>query len=115
MVVVDQRRGLKVEYLASAMMRAIWVEDRNLADREPLLEIADRAGYERIALLGAAATPEVRQQYDANTTRALEAGVFGSPFYVFNGERFWGQDRLDMLEDRLVRAKGLELGRGPVS
>jgi 2-hydroxychromene-2-carboxylate isomerase len=115
MVIAAQQRGLKVENLAYAMMRAIWVEDKNLADRETLLKTADRAGYDASALLEAAAAPAVQQEYASNTTRALDAGVFGSPFYVFNGERFWGQDRLDMLEDRLIREKGASLGRRPGS
>jgi len=80
-----------------------------------LLKTADRAGYDAKALLEAAAVHEVRQEYASNTARALEAGVFGSPFYVFDGERFWGQDRLDMLEERLIRAKGADLGRRPES
>jgi 2-hydroxychromene-2-carboxylate isomerase len=115
MVVAAQKQGLKVDNLANAMMRAIWVEDENLAERDTLLKVADHAGYDAISLLEAAAAAEVRQEYSSNTTRALEAGVFGSPFYVFNGERFWGQDRLDMLEDRLIRAKGVDLGRRPES
>src|SRR5438270_4438809 len=67
MVVAAQKRGLKVENLANAMMRAIWVEDENLADRDTLLKTADRAGYDAMALLEAAATPEVRQEYASNT------------------------------------------------
>ena len=45
----------------------------------------------------------VRAEYRGNTERALAAGVFGSPFYAFAGELFWGQDRLDFVERALVR------------
>jgi 2-hydroxychromene-2-carboxylate isomerase len=55
----------------------------------------------------------VREEYRGNTARALAAGVFGSPFYVFAGELFWGQDRLDMLEEAIVRSAAGDLGRGP--
>ena len=41
----------------------------------------------------------MRTEYRGNTARALAAGVFGSPFYVFTGELFWGQDGLDKLEE----------------
>lgn len=111
MVIAAQNRGLNVDSLANALMRAIWVEDENLADRDTLLRTADRAGYDGLTLLEAAGG--VRQEYASNTRRALEAGVFGSPFYVFKGERFWGQDRLDMLEERVIRTKGAPLGRRP--
>lgn len=111
MVIAAQNRGLNVDSLANALMRAIWVEDENLADPDTLLRTADRAGYDGLTLLEAAGG--VRQEYASNTRRALEAGVFGSPFYVFKGERFWGQDRLDMLEERLIRTKGAPPGRRP--
>jgi 2-hydroxychromene-2-carboxylate isomerase len=62
-----------------------------------------------------AAAPAARQEYTSNTTRALEAGVFGSAFYVFNGERFWGQVRLDLLEDTLAGLKCADFGRRPKS
>ncbi|WP_438745917.1 DsbA family protein [Bradyrhizobium sp. U531] len=58
--------------------------------RPPPIAAANGAGYDGKALLEAASMPEARQEYAANTPRALEAGVFGSPFYVFDGERFWG-------------------------
>jgi 2-hydroxychromene-2-carboxylate isomerase len=115
MVIAAQKRRMNVDNLAHAMMSAIWVEDENLADRDTLLRTADRAGCDAMALLEAAEAPDIRQEYASNTRRALEAGVFGSPFYLFNDERFWGQDRLGMLEEALIRAKGGDLGRRPQS
>jgi 2-hydroxychromene-2-carboxylate isomerase len=43
----------------------------------------------------------VERQYQDTTRQAIEAQVFGSPTYVVDGERFWGQDRLDFLAQRL--------------
>jgi carboxymethylenebutenolidase len=40
----------------------------------------------------------------AYTRKAMEAGVFGAPSYVVEGEIFWGQDRLDFLQRRLQAA-----------
>ena len=45
----------------------------------------------------------VHERYEADSQRAIEAGVFGAPSYIFDGEMFWGQDRLDFLERRLAR------------
>jgi 2-hydroxychromene-2-carboxylate isomerase len=39
---------------------------------------------------------------EPNTDEAMEAGVFGFPFYIVNGEKFWGQDRLADLDDHLT-------------
>jgi 2-hydroxychromene-2-carboxylate isomerase len=64
-------------------------------------------------LLDADDTEAVRTEYRGNTARALAAGVFGSPFYVFAGDLFWGQDRLDMLEEAIVRSAVGNFGRDP--
>jgi 2-hydroxychromene-2-carboxylate isomerase len=44
----------------------------------------------------------IERRYRDNTDQAVQAGVFGSSSYVFDGELFWGQDRLDMLEERIA-------------
>jgi 2-hydroxychromene-2-carboxylate isomerase len=113
MVIAAQRRGLPVADFVNAVMRAIWAEDRNVADPGVLVAIAGSCGLDGRTLLGAADAEAVRAEYRGNTDRALAAGVFGSPFYVFAGELFWGQDRLDMLEEAIVRSAPGDLGRGP--
>jgi 2-hydroxychromene-2-carboxylate isomerase len=113
-VIAWQRRGLPVADFVNAVMRAIWAQDRDVSDPDVLVAIAEHCGFERSGLLDAAVTEAVREEYRGNTARALTAGVFGSPFYAFAGELFWGQDRLDMLEEAVVRsAAGHDLGRGP--
>jgi 2-hydroxychromene-2-carboxylate isomerase len=112
-VIAGQRRGLPTTDFVNAVMRAIWAEDQNVADPGVLIAIADRCGLEGRELLDAADTEAVRSEYRGNTARALAAGVFGSPFYVFAGELFWGQDRLDMLEEAIVRSATSNLGCGP--
>lgn len=112
-VIVAQQRGLPVADFVNAVMRAIWAEDLNVADPGVLVAIAERCGLEGRALLEAANAQAVRAEYRGNTERALAAGVFGSPFYAFAGELFWGQDRLDMLEEAIVRSGTGNLGRSP--
>jgi 2-hydroxychromene-2-carboxylate isomerase len=112
-VIAAQQRGLPVADFVNAVMRAVWAEDRNVADPAMLVAIAERCGLEGRALLDAADAEAVRAEYRGNTERALAAGVFGSPFYAFAGELFWGQDRLDMLEEAIVRSAAGNLGRGP--
>jgi 2-hydroxychromene-2-carboxylate isomerase len=113
MVIAAQRRGLLVADFVNAVMRAVWAEDQNVSDPSVLVAIAENCGLEDRSLLDAADTDAVRGEYRGNTDRALTAGVFGSPFYVFAGELFWGQDRLDMLEEAIVRSAAGDLGRGP--
>ncbi|WP_181954694.1 DsbA family protein, partial [Achromobacter ruhlandii] len=60
-------------------------------------------GLDAEALMAAAEQPAAHQAYRDNTDAAVAAGVFGSPSYMYRGELFWGQDRLDMLEEAIAR------------
>lgn len=84
--------------LAFAVMRGLWAEDKNIGDEETLAQIAGSCGLDGKALIKSAETASVQAEYDRNTEDATAASVFGSPWYVLDGESFWGQDRLDFLE-----------------
>jgi len=88
--------------LANAIGRAVWVEERNIADAATLEAIATATGHDGAALLAKASDPAIRAKREALTQEALAAGVFGAPTYVVDGELFWGQDRLDFLERKLA-------------
>lgn len=89
--------------LTGAVMRALWVEERNIGDADTLAAVANECGYDGRALLQAAGTASVQTEYDRYTNDAIAANVFGSPWYVVNGEGFWGQDRLDFVERALTK------------
>jgi 2-hydroxychromene-2-carboxylate isomerase len=99
-----ERGGDDVASLLGSIMRAIWVEQRNVADAATLIAIADGVGLDGRALQAASETDAVRLAYEAHTEDAIAAQVFGAPTYVFRGEPFWGQDRLDFLERALAAA-----------
>ena len=52
---------------------------------------------------------EGREIYERCQEEAAADHVFGVPFFVFDGEPFWGYDRLALLEQRLAEA-GLSIG-----
>lgn len=83
--------------LAGAIMRALWAEEKNIADEDTLAQIADLLGHDGRMLLKASQTPGVQEQFDRNTDEATAANVFGAPWYVVDDEAFWGQDRLDFV------------------
>lgn len=88
------------EYISRGM-RAVWAEDRDLIDAQTVKEIADQAGLPGDELLAAAQASRIGDLYEQNKQRAEEDGCFGSPTYILKGEIFWGQDRLDLLDDAL--------------
>lgn len=106
MVIAAMQQGLDWSRLTHAILRAVWVEDRNIADHPTLVAIADENGLDGKALLAATENEAVKAEYEANTEEAIRIGVFGAPAYVFEGELFWGQDRLLMLEWRLAQKTG---------
>ena len=101
LVLAAREHGLDALALSQAVLRAIWSEDRDIADWVTLQAIAADAGLDGAALIESARDPRMHARYVQNTQAAIAAGVFGSPTYVVDGERFWGQDRLDSLEERL--------------
>jgi len=90
--------------LAHAILRALWAEERNIADQPTLLEIAQRNGEDALGIVAKARDKQVQAQFRANTDEAVRKGVFGSPWYVLDGEPFFGQDRLDFLDRALANA-----------
>ncbi len=80
---------------------ALWRRGQNPADRATLAAIADRAGQDGAALADTAETDAIAALYQANTDEAIARRIIGSPAYVLDGEVFWGQDRLDLLDDAL--------------
>lgn len=88
--------------LTGALMRAVWEEERDIADPATLAAVLAEQGLPA-ARLEASLAPAVQARYEAHTAQAIAAGVFGAPSYVVDGEIFWGQDRLDFIERRLAR------------
>jgi 2-hydroxychromene-2-carboxylate isomerase len=101
LIIAADQRDLGAMALAFALARACWVEERDIADADTLVQIANEHGRKGDALFEASQTPETRALYDGYTQEAISAGVFGSPFYVYQSELFWGQDRLDFLDRAL--------------
>lgn len=84
-----------------AMYAASWERGEDVSDMAVLAGLADECGLDGKALVQAAGTPEVKQALAAATERAIAAGVFGVPTFEFEGEFFWGADRIDSLLWRL--------------
>lgn len=91
--------------LAQALFHAHFGEGRDIAQPEQVAEVARTLDIDEQDLLQAVQAPEVKERLKAETAAALQAGVFGSPFFIIDGEPFWGADRLDQL-DRWLETGG---------
>ena len=103
MVIAAAQRGENAGALSDAVLTAVWNEEKNVADNNTMLSIAQGCGVDGPALLEAASSDTLAAQFEAITAQAHAADVFGSPTYVVDGENFWGQDRLDFLDRYLAR------------
>ncbi len=102
-IAVDLHEGSDAAMaLTGAVTRAVWAEQRNIADAAELAAMLVACKLPA-ARLDDARSAQVQARYDANTQCAIDAGVFGAPSYVVDGELFWGQDRLDFVQRRLSR------------
>jgi 2-hydroxychromene-2-carboxylate isomerase len=99
-VIAAAEQGSPDSFLRAAFA-AIWEREQNLADEGTLTEVARDAGIAASELLPRAKSEEVRQRYQRNAREAVAVDAFGSPCYVLDGEVFWGQDRLELLDDAL--------------
>lgn len=107
LTILAGEKGHDMGALSLAYMRAVWKEERNISDPATVVAIADEQGLDGEALLEEAkeGSPAFAK-WGENTEEAVAKGVHGVPWYVFAGEPFWGQDRLDFLERKLTKEQG---------
>ena len=105
-VIAVQRAGLDAVAFSFAVQRALWAEDRDIADLDTLRAIArDTVGEAAALLVPDPQEPEIVAEWQNNLAAAERLGIFGTPTYVVRGELFWGQDRLDFVDRALAAAK----------
>jgi len=96
---IDQ--GHDVNQLAHEILKAHWLEDANHADPDILVKIAKSLNFDPAPLLEAALSKKVQAIHEANTKEAIKRSVFGSPTYFIDGDMFYGQDHLELVERAL--------------
>jgi len=102
-IVADLAQGAQAAMkVAGAILAACWAQERNIADEKVLAALLTEQGLPA-ALLERSHSQAVQERYESYTQAAIDAGVFGAPSYVVDGEIFWGQDRLDFVERVLAR------------
>ncbi len=100
-IAVDLHDGVDAAMnISGAIFRAVWVQERHIADEKALAQLLQECGL-AAERLDQSYSQAVQERYEVNTQQAIAAGVFGAPSYVIDGEIFWGQDRLDFVERKL--------------
>lgn len=108
MLIAALEKGHNIDQLAHSLLEAHWRNDADLADAKTLIRLGDAAGLDGRALLGAALNDTalndtVQRVYQANTEEAIRRSVFGSPTYFVDGDMFYGQDHLELVDRACVQ------------
>lgn len=80
---------------------AIWVEQKNMGDPAVVSQVLKEAGLDADDLIALSQDPGVKAELVANTEAAVARGVFGAPTLFLEGAMYFGQDRLDFIEEAI--------------
>ncbi len=84
--------------------QARWLEGKDLGDDQTLIAIAEECGLDKVAFLeGIKEDSAYALELDRSNAAAEADGVFGFPFFVYNGHKFWGNDRIEWLVREIKR------------
>lgn len=100
---IDDADPARAAEFAKRVYRAYFAEGRDISDPAVVMEAAAASGADMPALTQGLAGDAIKERLKAEVENAMKAGVFGSPWFVVDGEPFWGADRLPMLEEWISR------------
>ena len=95
---LNEQDCAKAIELAHELFRAYFVGDELISDPAVVANVASRIGIEHAETATALADDQVKQLVRTATDAAIANKVFGSPYFVVDGEAFWGHDRLYQVE-----------------
>ena len=95
---LKQAHPARVRDFVHALLRAYFVEGRNIGETPAVAQIADEIGLDAAEMAVAVQEPAIKDQLKRHVDEAIARGVFGAPFFFVDGEPFWGNDRLPQLE-----------------
>lgn len=94
----------KAVEFAKNVFAAYFVSGKDISDIAIVADIADEVGLDRAAFMGAVQTDEIKAAFKSSVEETVfEKKVFGAPFFIVDGERFWGADRVGQLDEWLTK------------
>lgn len=81
-----------------AIFRAYFVDNADISSAQTISACAASVGLDGHKAAAANDDPHWKDAMRAAVAASNEAKMFGAPYFVVNGEAFWGNDRLDQLQ-----------------
>jgi 2-hydroxychromene-2-carboxylate isomerase len=94
------KAGLSIDF-GKEVLTKLWSEEKDISQDSVLEEVCSKFKLNFNEIKDLANSEEVKGIYLSNSNDAIAKGVFGAPSFIMNNELFWGQDRLDFLEDKI--------------
>ena len=95
------KAGLSIDF-GKEVLTKLWSEEKDTSQDSVLEEVCSKFKLNFNEIKTLANSEEVKGIYLSNSNDAIAKGVFGAPSFIMNNELFWGQDRLDFLEDKIT-------------
>ncbi|WP_339454207.1 2-hydroxychromene-2-carboxylate isomerase [Pseudomonas sp. EA_5y_Pfl2_R50] len=83
------------------LFKALWVDGRPLDEPATVAAVLIEQGFDPNEVLALSNDEVVKAKLKENTEKAVKRGVFGAPSMFVEGQLFFGQDRLDFVEQAL--------------
>ncbi|MFK7901862.1 MAG: 2-hydroxychromene-2-carboxylate isomerase [Nitratireductor sp.] len=96
-----QDQGGNAADFCLSVLEGVWCNELNISDEATIRELLSKNGFNADEVIAHATSDEVNAKRSQNTTDAIAADAIGAPAYVYQGEVFWGQDRIEYLDDMI--------------
>jgi 2-hydroxychromene-2-carboxylate isomerase len=98
---MQMRQPTRYQAFIDCLFKALWVEGRNLNEPQTVAAVLNEHGFNPDDVLALASDDSVKAALKENTETAIKRGVFGAPSMFIGNQMFFGQDRLDFIEQAL--------------
>jgi 2-hydroxychromene-2-carboxylate isomerase len=95
---IKRRDPALAKRFAQAVYAALWLRGEDISSIDVVVAEAKKLGVDGAELREAVATPEAKAALNDSVENAVAKGVFGAPFFIADGEAFFGNDHIWMLE-----------------
>ena len=86
---LEERDPAAAIAFAKAVYARAFEDGSAVSGAEEAADVAAGLGLDRAEILAALQEPEVKQRLRSTNEEAVAKGVFGSPFFIVDGEPFW--------------------------
>lgn len=98
---MQMRQPQRFAEFVDCLFKVLWVEGRNLNDPQTVAAVLTENGFDPQEIMALTNDESVKTALKENTEAAIKRGVFGAPSMFIGDQLFFGQDRLDFVEEAL--------------